>query len=104
MLDLPDELQEHFREELHQHEEEKRMPYVTSVERLAKAEGLLEGLHTGLVEMLESKFGSSGCRLAPSIRRIQDVEQARVLLKDIKHMEAIEEFRKRLKELQRPLP
>ncbi|MBI4861547.1 MAG: hypothetical protein HY815_14990, partial [Candidatus Riflebacteria bacterium] len=43
MLQLPEELEQEFRVELDRFEEERKMPYVTSVERLARKEGWQEG-------------------------------------------------------------
>jgi flagellar biosynthesis/type III secretory pathway protein FliH len=50
LMALPPEMQEQFREELHTYEKEKQMPYVTSVERLAKEEGRAEGRQEGRAE------------------------------------------------------
>ena len=49
IIDLPVELQKEFRMNLNAIEKEKRMPYVTSVERLAREEGKLEGKLEGIV-------------------------------------------------------
>jgi flagellar biosynthesis/type III secretory pathway protein FliH len=50
MMDLPQALEQLFRQEAEQIEQERHMPYVTSVERLAKEEGKAEGLIEGLME------------------------------------------------------
>ena len=47
MMHLREDLTEQFRQELDQLEESLQMPYVTSVERLAKAEGIAEGRAEG---------------------------------------------------------
>ena len=47
MMHLRTDLEQRFRVELAEFEEEMNMPYVTSVERLAKAEGRSEGLTEG---------------------------------------------------------
>jgi hypothetical protein len=47
MIDLPLELEQQFTEQLSQYEEEKSMPYVTSVERLAREQGLEQGREQG---------------------------------------------------------
>lgn len=49
MMDLPPALAIQFRAALEQIEEEKKMPYVTSVERLAKEEGREEGREEGIL-------------------------------------------------------
>jgi hypothetical protein len=50
MMDLPPALERLFKQEAEQIEQEMRMPYVTSVERLAKQEGITEGKAEGRVE------------------------------------------------------
>ena len=49
MMDLPPALAIQFRAALEQTEEEKKMPYVTSIERLAKEEGREEGQEKGIL-------------------------------------------------------
>src|SRR5262249_29361644 len=56
MLALPLELDESFREEVHRFEEERRMPYVTTIERLAKEEGREEGREQGRTETLQESI------------------------------------------------
>ncbi len=48
MMHLREDLTERFKQELDQLEESLQMPYVTSVERLAKAEGIAEGKAEGI--------------------------------------------------------
>lgn len=43
ILESPDELKQRFRDDLKRYEEEKQMPYVTSIERMGIAEGLEQG-------------------------------------------------------------
>ena len=43
ILELPDELKQGFRDDLKRYEEEKQMPYVTSIERMGIADGLEQG-------------------------------------------------------------
>jgi hypothetical protein len=85
MMELPPELEQSFRVEIYRFEEERRMPYVTSVERLARQEGLAEGRQEGLIEglqegitlALESKFGSASKKLLRKVRQLNDVERLR---------------------------
>ncbi|MFN4260625.1 MAG: hypothetical protein ACK4RK_15120 [Gemmataceae bacterium] len=51
------------------------IPYVTSVECLARKEGREKGLREGLALGLELKFGACGKRLLTCIGRIDDVAQ-----------------------------
>ena len=43
MFFLPEDLQRQYREEIEQFEEEKRMPYVTTIERMGIEKGRVEG-------------------------------------------------------------
>ena len=47
MMDLPPQLEEQLRHDLSQLEEEKQMPYVTRIERLARAESIALGKAEG---------------------------------------------------------
>jgi len=53
MMHLRPDLDRRFKSELVAYEKELKMPYITSVERLAKEEGLEEGLEKGREEGLE---------------------------------------------------
>ena len=84
IMSLPEELEQEFWREVRNLEEEKRMPYITSVERIATEKGIQQGMRTGLLEGIELglrlKFGSEGLRILPEISLIQDVEQLRAIL------------------------
>ncbi len=57
VMALPEELEQEFRVEVHKIEEERRMRYVTSIERLAKEEGREEGKLAVLQRLLTRRFG-----------------------------------------------
>ena len=54
LMQLPEELEHLFWQELEQYEEEKSMPYVTSVERI----GIKKGQAAWLLRLLVRKFGA----------------------------------------------
>jgi hypothetical protein len=61
------------------------MPYVTSWERLAKAEGERDGLLAGIEECLELKFGADGLQLLPEVQQIADNTVLEAVFKSIKN-------------------
>jgi hypothetical protein len=96
-----------FRIAVYANEQEKRMPYVTSIERLAKAEGREEGLREGLQESivwaLDTRFGNAGRRLASKVKRIKDKGVLGVVLKAVWTCQSLAEVRKCLGEVESTL-
>jgi hypothetical protein len=99
-MDLPPELERQFAEEIHRYEEERKMPYITSVERLAREEGLEEGqrigLHEGIELALELKFGSLGRPLMPLVQDTQDLSVLRSVRDAIRTADSVEQIRQLL--------
>jgi hypothetical protein len=93
IMDLPKDLDMAFREEVRKIEEEKRMPFITSVERLAMEEGRRETLLEVIRDDLAEKFGNSALTLMPDIEQ-QDLETLRAIFKSIKTASTPEELRK----------
>ena len=81
LMSLPEELAADFKAELKREEEAGRMRYVTSIERLAKQEGIEEGKQRGkveiaredVIEVLEVRFGEISSNVLENINRINDV-------------------------------
>jgi len=57
MMGLPTDLEQEFRAALRQYQEERQMPYITSVERLAKEEGVSEERRQVIQNLLQMRFG-----------------------------------------------
>jgi hypothetical protein len=90
MMDLPPALEKLFWQELEEYQKEKSMPYMLRIERIARSEGMLEGIE----QCLELKFGSAGLQLMPEIRQLTDVEVLRAVLQAIKSAASPEELRR----------
>jgi hypothetical protein len=97
LMELPAELQDGFRQELHKFEEERHMPYITSVERLAKKEGRQEGARAELLGTiragLKDRFGSAGVRLMVKVRAIGELPRLRMLARVLIKAESLQAFR-----------
>jgi hypothetical protein len=96
ILALPAELEEQFRQDLYAYEKERHMPYLSSIERLARDEGLREGLLEAITLDLDTKFGRASRKLLPKIRAITEIEALRKLLRAIKTAKALDEVREEL--------
>ena len=72
-MQLPEGVEASFLQELEQYEQEKQMPYVTTIERRAKQKGLIEGALNAIELGLRLKFGQDGLQLLPEITQISDL-------------------------------
>jgi hypothetical protein len=66
LMSLPTELEQEFQQELNQYEEEKRMPYITSVERMGMEKGMIQKLEN--LSLMPLRFGLRMCLLNWLIR------------------------------------
>jgi hypothetical protein len=109
LMDLPPKLEQQLALEIHQYEEEQKMPYITSVERLAKSEGKREGkkegkregkkegLRDGIELGLELKFGSAGLALMPEVRETETLARLRSVHEAIRTAKTVEEVQRVLR-------
>ena len=85
VMELPKELEGSFLEEMHKHEEDKRMPYITPAEKIWLQQGIEKGRHEERQEsirrllnsirlLLKSRFGDTGLRVLPEIEAVADVQ------------------------------
>ncbi|NEO80402.1 MAG: hypothetical protein F6J99_30970 [Moorea sp. SIO4G3] len=77
-------------------EEESTMPYVTSIERLARQEGMEEGIlqtsRETLLEVLEVRFEDVPRELIETINQIDSVSVLKTLLRQGITIASVEEF------------
>jgi hypothetical protein len=90
LMELPPALAKVFRQELDKIQEEKRMPYVTSIERLARREGMCRGIES----MLRRLFKEEGLELMPEIREIHEEEKLEAILKALETADSVDEVRR----------
>ncbi len=116
MLILPKDLDKQFWEELHQIEEEKQMPYVTSVERIGIEKGLEQGIQQGvrqglqqgiqqgsltqaremLIEALFACFVEVPQDVLATVQAIDDKERLKNLIRWAIHSDTVDVFRQHL--------
>jgi hypothetical protein len=83
VMSLPEELEQDFWREVIQLQEDRRMPYITSIERIGIKKGIKQGLLEAIELGLRLKFGDEGLEILPEISEIEDVEQLRAILRGL---------------------
>jgi hypothetical protein len=71
---LPEEEDRLFWKELSDYEEEKKMPYVTSVERIGYQRGMEEGQASILSTIIAQKFGTNQDKILSVIQHLNSEE------------------------------
>jgi hypothetical protein len=90
LMVLPPALSDLFSQELDKFQEERGMPYISSIERLSLARGLRKGIQS----LLRVRFGEDGLKLMPEIDAIHDEEQLEVILKALETAASPDEVRR----------
>jgi hypothetical protein len=104
LMRLPEELEQEFWQQVRELEEERRMPYITSVERIGIQKGIEQGIEQSQQQMkqillesielgLDLKFGTEGLSLLPEISQIHDLEQLRVIQTALRTVNTVDELR-----------
>lgn len=86
LLALPRALEIRFRDDLELIQQEKKMPYVTSIERI----GRREGIHA----LLKLRFGDDGLKLMPEIEDIHEEDTLREIINSISTVQTPEDVRR----------
>ena len=106
---LPEDMVEGFWREIRQYEEERNMPYVTSVEKIGIKKGIEQGIQQGIQQgrregVLEAielgltvKFGTRGLRLLPEIRGLKELDRLEMVKEAIKATDDLKEIEELLK-------
>ncbi len=95
VMALPKELEEDFRQEINQYEEERRMRYVTSIERLGIEEGIKQGVLRMLLRQLQRRFESVPEEVQTRLSEIS-VEQLEALSDVALTVDSLDEFVERI--------
>ncbi len=100
MMTLPEELEQSFTVEITNYEEEKKMPYITPLERFAIergrqqgiAEGMIEKGRESVIEILETRFDSVPTSLVETINQIENEGVLKILFKRAIMIASLAEF------------
>ncbi len=100
ILVLPVELAQSFDQQLNNYEEEKRMPYITSIERHGIEKGIEQGIEQGMlnkaresvIEVLEVKFNSIPNDLKQTINNLDNLEVLKQLMRQAVVISSLTEF------------
>jgi flagellar biosynthesis/type III secretory pathway protein FliH len=109
MMTLPKELEQEFKQQISRYEEELRMPYITSIERMGIERGMQQGIEQGMQQGIERgtkrgllkgielglklKFGTEGLDLLSEISDIQDLNLLETILNQIKTANTLDQLR-----------
>ncbi|MCA1786136.1 MAG: hypothetical protein LC657_09160 [Desulfobacteraceae bacterium] len=101
---LPEDLTEQFTQNLIAYEEEQKMPYVTSAERIGikkgRDEGQLLNAREMLLEALDEKFSKdTPADIKQQIQALNNKIMLKRLLRSTIQSKDIEDFRKNLEEM-----
>jgi hypothetical protein len=89
MMELPPALHGRFWQDVAQIQEERRMPFITTPERV----GLCRGMCRGIESALRIRFGDEGLRLMPEIREISEADKLEAILKALETGAGLDEMR-----------
>jgi hypothetical protein len=109
LLVLPEEINRRFHEEIIRYEEEKRMPYITTAERIGMEKGIQQGIQQGtqlgslqtaremLLDALEESLQGVSEETREIINSIEDRDVLKKLFRKSMRVQTEEEFREVLK-------
>jgi hypothetical protein len=99
MMSLPELAEQNFQQEIRRYEEDLQMPYVTSFERLARQEGILQQKREDVLEVLEVRFSALPSELAEKINQIEDADLLKTLLREAITVGSLAEFQGYLEQI-----
>lgn len=92
LMTLPPELDLNFKAELDRFEAEQQMTYMTSIERIGRAQAIQESI----AEVLEARFNQVPPELIEQVNKIYELDKLKQLLRQASITESISEFGQQL--------
>ncbi|MBD1945708.1 transposase, partial [Coleofasciculus sp. FACHB-712] len=99
MMVLPEELQFGFEETLSRYEEERRMPFITPIERRGIRKGILQTSRENIIEVLETRFETVPSLIVESVTSIEDPALLKQLHRRAITIRSVEEFQQAIAQL-----
>jgi hypothetical protein len=105
VMQLPPDLDSHFWQQMRQYEEERRMPYISTIERIAAEQGLALGLQQGalrqLLLVLVHRFGTISNQIQVELHQctFEQLQRAQEVALTVS---TLDEFARYLKNLHSP--
>jgi hypothetical protein len=90
LMELPPALNWVFWQEVEKIQEEGRMPFITTPERV----GMIRGLRKGIEAVLRIRFGEEGLKLMPEIHQVYEEEKLEAILKALETAASPDEVRR----------
>jgi hypothetical protein len=84
--------EQELKRKIQKFEEENQMPYITSVERIARQEGILQQGREDVIEVLEVRFGEVPTEISQKINSREDPEVLKTLHREAIAIESMEQF------------
>lgn len=99
VMALPENLEKQFNDFSTQYEEEKGMPYVTSIERFGIEKGILEQARKSVVDALRTRFKRVPQSLVKMLQSIEDAKLLSNLLKQAILADSLKTFKQGLEKM-----
>ena len=94
LMDLPPALNRLFWDEVKQIQEERKMPFITTPERIGREDGPREGLLKAVALGLKLKFGAEGQQLFAGVSQEKDVTRLQAIYDAIEGAATLEDVRR----------
>jgi hypothetical protein len=99
MMTLPKDMDSEFLQDIRRFEEENNMQYVTSIERLAREEGIIEKGREDVIDVLQIRFGELPNELVDKVNQVEDVTQLKMILNRAVTTNSLSEFQQAIAHL-----
>jgi hypothetical protein len=103
LMFLPEGLQQSYRGEVERYGEEKKMPYIWTIEGQAQLKGQMEGRLETTTDLLQQKFGALDEKIKSSLHELT-YEQLKQLTGLLLKLDSVDQLRDWLRQMREPQP